>query len=96
MATQTKTRNDTSATDNFEEAADRLRDLNERIIESSRKAGQSYVDAYEKTLVSIADFQDRVGKASQVDWFSTLAHAQADFTRNWAEAYTAAARNVLK
>ena len=70
--TQTKTRD--SATDNFEQAADRLRDLNERIIESSRKAGQSYVDAYEKTL----------------------AHAQADFTRNWAEAYTTAARNVLK
>jgi hypothetical protein len=96
MTTQTKNPNNTSATDNFEEAADRLRDLNERIIESSRKAGRSYVDAYEKTLISIADFQDRVGKASQVDWMSTLAHAQADFTRNWAEAYTSAARNVLK
>jgi hypothetical protein len=95
MATQTKTRND-SATQSFDEAADRLRDLNERIIESSRKAGQSYVDAYEKTLTSIADFQDRIGKSSQVEWFSTLAHAQADFIRNWAEAYTTAARNVLK
>jgi hypothetical protein len=95
MPTETKTRND-GATQSFEEAADRLRDLNERIIESSRKAGQSYVDAYEKTLTSIADFQDRIGKSSQVEWISTLAHAQADFTRNWAEAYTTAARNVLK
>src|SRR5436190_432574 len=65
MATQTKTRNGGPAQD-FEATADRLRDLNERIIESSRKAGQSYVDAYEKTLNSIADFQDRIGKASQV------------------------------
>ena len=95
MATQTKTPND-GATQSFEEAADRLRDLNERIIESSRKAGQSYIDAYEKTLTSIADFQDRIGKSSQIEWISTLAHAQADFTRNWAEAYTTAARNVLK
>jgi len=95
MATQTRTRTD-GATENFEQAADRLRDLNERIIESSRKAGQSYIDAYEKTLVSIADFQDRIGKSSQVEWVTTLAHAQADFTRNWAEAYTTAARNVLK
>jgi hypothetical protein len=95
MATETKTTNG-SATDTFEQAADRLRDLNERIIESSRKAGQSYLDAYEKTLTSIADFQDRIGKASQVEWISTLAHAQADFTRTWAEAYVAAARNVLK
>jgi hypothetical protein len=31
-----------------------------------------------------------------VDWIATLAHAQADFTRNWAEAYTTAARSVLK
>jgi hypothetical protein len=95
MATQTRTRTD-GATENFEQAADRLRDLNERIIESSRKAGQSYIDAYEKTLVSIADFQDRIGKSSQVEWVTTLAHAQADFTRNWTEAYTTAARNVLK
>jgi hypothetical protein len=95
MATQTKQKNQ-SATDTFEEAADRARDLNERIIESSRKAGQSYLDAYEKTLNSVADFQDRLAKSSQVEWISTLAGAQADFTRNWAEAYTSAARNVLK
>jgi hypothetical protein len=95
MATQTKTRNG-GPTQEFEATAERLRDLNERILESSRKAGQSYVDAYEKTLNSIADFEDRIGKASQVEWISTLAHAQADFTRNWAEAYTGAARNVLK
>jgi hypothetical protein len=95
MATQTKTSNG-SATDTFEQAADRLGDLNERIIESGRKASRSYLDAYEKTLTGVADFQDRIGKASQIEWISTLAHAQADFTRNWAEAYTAAARSVLK
>jgi hypothetical protein len=95
MATQTKTRSN-GATQDFEAAAERLRDLNERIIESGRKAGQTYVDAYEKTLSSIADFQDRVGKSSQIEWISTLAEAQADFTRNWAEAYAGAMRNVLK
>src|SRR4051794_4281039 len=94
MDTQTKTNG--GPTQEFEATAERLRELNERIIESSRKAGQSYVDAYEKTLNSVADFQDRIGKASQVEWISTLAQAQADFTRNWAEAYTGAARNVLK
>ena len=82
-------------------------DFSDRFIDASRKAGTSYVepsvnivasavDAYEKTLTSIADFQDRIGKTSQVDWVATLAHAQADFTRNWAEAYTTAARSVLK
>jgi hypothetical protein len=81
----TTTKNTSTTTD----AADRL-------FDASRKAGQSYVDATEKTLTSLADFQDRVGKGSQIEWVATLAHAQADFTRNWAEAYTSAARSVLK
>jgi len=57
-------------------------DFSDRFIDASRKAGHSYVDAYEKTLTSIANYQDHIGKTSQVDWIATLAHAQADFTRN--------------
>ena len=92
--TQTKTRD--SATDNFEQAADRLRDLNERIIESGRKAGNTYLDVYEKTLNSIADYQEKVGEQSQVEWVKTITDAQANFTRDLAGAYTSAARTLLK
>jgi hypothetical protein len=77
-------------------AADRIRDLNERIIESSKKAGSTYLDIYEKTLNSIADYQEKVGEQSQVDWISTIANAQASFTRDLAGAYSSAARSLLK
>jgi hypothetical protein len=78
------------------ETTERIRDLNERILESSRKAGNTYVDIYEKTLNSIADYQEKIGEQSQVDWLTTLANAQADFTRQLTNAYTSAARSVLK
>ena len=95
MATQTKSKPNTAA-DNAEAAADRVREVNERIIESSKKAGHVYLDLYEKTLNSIADYQDKVGEQSQVEWVTTIANAQANFTRELATAYTSAARSVLK
>ena len=63
------------------ETTERIRDLNERILTASKKAGGVYLDVYEKTLHSIADYQEKVGKQSDVEWVSTIANAQADFTR---------------
>ena len=51
---------------------------------------------YEKTLHSIADYQEKVGEQSDVDWISTIANAQANFTRDLADAYTSSARTLLK
>jgi hypothetical protein len=92
----TANQNKRAAEQNVEAAADRIRDLNERIIESSKKAGNVYLDIYEKTLSSIADYQEKVGEKSQVDWVTTIANAQASFTRDLACAYTSAARSLLK
>ncbi len=77
-------------------AAERIRELNERILQSGRQAGLSTLDVYEKTLKSIADMQQAVGEASQVQWFSAIAAAQANFTREITEAYASASRDLLK
>lgn len=90
MATKTHTQPDVEA------AANRIRDLNERIIDSTKKAGGVYLDTYEKSLKSIADFQETVGGATGIEWVSAVANSQANFTRSIAEAYTSAAREVLK
>jgi len=79
-----------------EASAERIRQLNERIIDTSRKTGLASLDLYEKTLKSIADMHQEIGKASQVQWFSAIAAAQANFTREMAETYTTAAREFLK
>lgn len=80
----------------FEEAADRVRGLNERIIEATHKTGTTYLDAYEKTLRGIADYEEKVAEASQVEWLAALLTAQADFTREIAKATTTSARQLLK
>jgi hypothetical protein len=90
MATATASKNTTEAT------TERVRDLNERILEGSRKAGGAYLDAYEKTLESIADYQERVAKQSDVEWVSTVVDAQARFTRELTKLYVSTGRELLK
>jgi predicted ribonuclease toxin of YeeF-YezG toxin-antitoxin module len=78
------------------ETEQRVRELNERIIEASRQGGELYLDVYERTLKSIADLEERVAGASQIEWITTVANAQANFTRELAEAYARAGRELLK
>jgi hypothetical protein len=80
----------------FNEAAERIRDLNERLIESSKNAGRVSLDAYEKALKSMVDFEEKVGNASQLEWVSALASTHAKFVQDVSAAYTAAARELLK
>jgi hypothetical protein len=78
------------------ETTDRIRDLNERIITAGKKAGGAYLDAYEKALQSIADYQEQVAKQSDVEWVSTVVDAQARFTRELAKVYVSTGRELLK
>jgi uncharacterized Ntn-hydrolase superfamily protein len=79
-----------------EETTERIRDLNERILEAGRKAGGAYLDAYEKALQSIADYQEQVATQTDVEWISTIVDAQANFTRELTELYVAAGRELVK
>ena len=80
---------------NVEQVVERIRKLNERIIDSSKQAGEETLNAYAKTLENIAELQENLGKASQLDWLTTFATAQANFTRHLAESITAAARKLV-
>jgi len=90
MATATKTANQADA------ATESLRDVNEQIIDFGRKTTATVLDAYETTLNSVADYQDKVAETSQVEWVSNLAHAQADLTRGVAKVYASTARGLIK
>ena len=90
MATATATKNQTEAT------TERIRDLNERILDAGKKAGSAYLDAYEKTLESIADYQESVAKQTDVEWVSTIVDAQARFTRELTKLYVNTGRDLLK
>jgi hypothetical protein len=89
-ATQTKTAN---ATDR---AADSLRDVNDQLLDFSRKTSASILDAYETTLNSVADYQDKLADSAQVEWLGTIGHAQAELTRGVAKVYASTARGLIK
>lgn len=80
----------------FEAVAQRLRRLNERIISAGRDAGETTLSNYEKALKAIASAVERGPGSSDVEWVSNLANAQAKFIRDVTNAWTSAARDVLK
>jgi hypothetical protein len=80
----------------LEQAAERLRKLNERIIKAGKEAGETTLSSYEKALKAIATTIERGPGRSDVDWISNLATTQAKFIRDVTTAWTDAARKRLK
>jgi hypothetical protein len=85
-----------TATAATEEAVQRIRELNERFIESAKQAGNSSLDAYEKSLQNLVDWQEKAAGATQLDWVSSIAAAHAKFVQDVSAAYVSAAREMLK
>lgn len=82
-------------TASIEESVARVREMNERLLESSKSAGRVALDAYEKALRSMLEFQQTMAGASQLDWVTALASAHAQFVREFNAAYLKAAREAL-
>jgi hypothetical protein len=80
----------------LEATAERLRKLNERIIDVGKKTGESTLASYEKALKAMASAVERGPGSSDIDWISHLATTQAKFIRDVTQAWTAAARDLLK
>ena len=62
----------------------------------TRTAGNGLIDAYERTLQTVADYQDKVADQTKVDWIADITRAQASFTREISRVYASTARDVLK
>jgi hypothetical protein len=79
-----------------DEAVQRIRDLTERFIEAAKTAGNQSLDAYEQSLRTLVEFEERAAGASQLDWVSSIAAAHAKFVQDVSAAYVSAAREMLK
>jgi hypothetical protein len=79
-----------------EAAAERIRELNERVIEFGKKAGLQFLEAYESNMKTFADYGDKFADSSQAEWVTTAVRAQTDFTRELTRLYTTATRDLLK
>lgn len=96
-ATATETKNATpSFTPDVDATTERIRELNERILDGAKSAGHSSLDVYEQTVAGLVDFEKKVAGASQLDWVSAIAEAHSSFLVTVSQAYTKTARELLK
>jgi hypothetical protein len=78
-----------------EEFTARAKAFNEDVLESGKKAGDTYLNTVERGLKSYADLHEEVGKALPFDWTTPVATAQAAFVRDVTDAYVAAGRKII-
>jgi len=78
-----------------QETINNIRELNARLIESSKTAGRVALDAYESTLKSMVGFHSHIAGASQLDWVSALASTHAQFIRDVSADFINAAHDTL-
>ena len=65
MATQTKT------TDEFEQVSERVREYNDKAVDAGKRLSGTFVDTYEKYVLTLADAGQKAGEATNVEWIST-------------------------
>jgi len=93
MAT-THARNGAAA--NADAAYEQVKDFNEQWLTAARKAGNFYIDSYEKIVDRTLDIELRAASVTQQEWLKSLIEAQADLTRELTGSYTSAARALFK
>jgi hypothetical protein len=80
----------------LDQATKNVRALSEELLDSSKRAGLTTLDAYEKVVVGIADFEKKAASDTQIPWVSTIATAHAQVLSEMTASYTSAARSLLK
>jgi hypothetical protein len=89
-ATQTK------STPTIDQAFEQVKDASEQWFAAARKAGNLYVDNYEKAVTRAIDLELKVASLTQQEWVKSLTEVQTDFARELTESYVTTARSILK
>ena len=93
MATTTQTK---TGIPSFDAAFEQVRESGDQVLTAARKAGNLYLDSYEKAVERSTELQLKLAGLSQQEWLKSLIEAQVDFTREVTQAYTTSARSLLK
>jgi hypothetical protein len=89
MATATNTRWDRN------DHTEHITELNERFVEAGKRAGNLYLDSYDKLVEGVTSIQQKLADQSQNDAVKSVVATQVDVTRHLASAYTSAARELI-
>jgi len=83
-------------TPDVDEAAKRVRELSERMIELSKKNGLTWLEAYERVLESMLKLEEKAASGVSSEWVSALATTHADFVREMSQVFLGAMKEQLK
>jgi hypothetical protein len=93
MATSTKTHNPSAS---FDTAFEQFKDSSEQFVSYARRAGNAYLDSYEKAVDRAIELELKVADTTQQEWLKSIIETQTDFARELSSSYTTAARSLLK
>ncbi|HEY4826654.1 MAG TPA: hypothetical protein VIH85_07790 [Solirubrobacteraceae bacterium] len=93
MATTTQTK---TGVPSFDTAFEQVRESSDQVLAAARKAGNLYLDTYEKTVDRTTELQLKLAGLTQQEWLKSLIEAQVDATRELAGSYSTTARSFLK
>jgi hypothetical protein len=93
MATTTENK---TATQPFDTAFGQAKETGEQFFAAARKAGNVYLDSYEKAVDRAIELELKFAGMTQQEWIKGLVETQADFTREITNSYTSSARSLLK
>ena len=68
----------------------------ERLVDANRKAGNDYLDLYEKTVGQLTALEIKTAEAVKLPAVTEIAKTHADVTRKVAGTYVETARELLK
>jgi len=77
-------------------AFEQVKELNEQFLTAARKAGNLYLDSYEKALDRAIELEVKLAGLTQQEWLKSVIETQADFAREVTSSYTTGARTLLK
>lgn len=95
-AKRTAERMTEEATRTFEASTKRFEELNVSAFESQKAMTRVSVDTYESAAKNIFEMQRQMVEASPVDWAKDAAKTQIQFAEDVTDAWTRAARKLLK
>jgi hypothetical protein len=93
MATSTKPHNGAAS---FDTAFEQFKDSGEQFMSYARKAGNAYLDGYEKAVDRAIELELKVVGMTQQEWLTSLVETQTEFARELTNSYTTTARTLLK
>jgi hypothetical protein len=72
-----------------------VNETTDRWVDASKTVARQYVDVSEQAFNGLADMQEKVAKATRIEWVGAVGGAQAKLTREVGSAYTQAARDLI-